>query len=557
MTMANAAIWYAPDGYDPKSRGINGRRVAGESFLRGLFMHSSAEELVCLTQSQTGEEALRTFAAREGVTRPLRVARHAAPEQIAPVDVVYYPSPNFATRCWQRASLGAAAYALCGITHTISTRAIMQGMFDLRTAPQMPWDAVICTSKAAHASLMAQMELSDDWLASRFGGTLPPRPLLPVIPLGINCDDFIPDSAAGKALRERLGIAENEVACAIIARLTPHDKFDPLPLYIALAQAQRQAGRTFHLLLYGQFPDSYSRRIFTDGARALMPEVGFHLLDGADAAGRKATLSGADLFLFPIDNVQETFGLAPIEAMAAGLPVIVTDWSGMKDTVPASAGFRTPTETARSDLTTWLGQRHFDETDSHNQYLGQLSALTRIDLRALTAALVALAGNPGLRMRMGRAAQAHARASYDWKAVIPAYEALWAEQSAMLGRVRAGGSEPPPLQAARIPPHPAPGAFFSGYPSRSGPNLHSRFRATPAATTLPSVLEMLMLRDYAALKRMIAAPGQIEALLTAVAAAGSAGATLQDLARNAHLPERPASRAILWLLKYGYVEEAE
>ncbi|GAB1363213.1 hypothetical protein MASR1M32_24490 [Rhodobacter sp.] len=36
---ANAAIWYAPDGYDPGAKGINGRRVAGESFLRGFFAH--------------------------------------------------------------------------------------------------------------------------------------------------------------------------------------------------------------------------------------------------------------------------------------------------------------------------------------------------------------------------------------------------------------------------------------------------------------------------------------------------------------------------------------
>ncbi len=108
--------------------------------------------------------------------------------------------------------------------------------------------------------------------------------------------------------------------------------------------------------------------------------------------------------------MQETFGLAPIEAMAAGLPVILTDWSGMKDAVPADAGFRIPTEAARSDLTTWLGQRHFGGTDSYGQYLSQLSALTRIDVGALIVALVVLAGDPGLRMRMGRTAQAHARA---------------------------------------------------------------------------------------------------------------------------------------------------
>jgi hypothetical protein len=117
----------------------------------------------------------------------------------------------------------------------------------------------------------------------RFGGKPPPRPLLPVLPLGVHCDDFAPDPEAGQALRRRLGIAEGDIACAIIARLVPHEKFDPLPLYLALAEAQRQAGRRFHLLLCGQFRDDYGRKVFAEGARALMPEVGCHMLDGADA----------------------------------------------------------------------------------------------------------------------------------------------------------------------------------------------------------------------------------------------------------------------------------
>ncbi len=36
----------------------------------------------------------------------------------------------------------------------------------------------------------------------------------------------------------------------------------------------------------------------------------------------------ADIFTSLSDNIQETFGLTPIEAMAAGLPSVVTDWDG-------------------------------------------------------------------------------------------------------------------------------------------------------------------------------------------------------------------------------------
>ena len=552
MTAANAAIWYAPDGYDPKARGINGRRVAGESFLRGFFAHAQVDEFLCLTHGPADEEHFRAFAAREGVTRPVRGVRLASLPEIAPVDVVNYASPNFASECWRRAPWGGAAHAICGITHTTATKAVMQGMFDLRAAPQMPWDAVICTSRAVRHSLVAQMDLTDGFLAARFGGTVPPRPLLPVIPLGIDTGAFAPDAAAGQALRARLGIAGDEVACAIIARLTPHEKFDPLPLYLALARAQAEAGRRFHLILCGQFRDDYSRKVFEQGAKGMMPEVGFHLLDGADAALRKATLSGADIFLFPIDNVQETFGLAPIEAMAAGLPLIVSDWDGMKDTVTAEVGLRVATEWPRGDLTAYLGQRHFGGTDSYVQYASQLSALTRISVPGLTAALVALGGNPDLRARMGRAGQARARALYDWSAVIPQMQALWAEQAAMLAQARAAGA-PPPIHAAQLPPAPAPGLFFRAYPSAQGAPEDRRFRARPRGDR-PGLDETLDLRDYEGVKRLFDSRPRAAAVLAALDGAGQEGATAAALAAVSGVPVRAAVRILYWLMKYDFAE---
>lgn len=551
---ANAAIWYAPDGYDPKAKGINGRRVAGESFLRGFFAHADAGEFVCLTHGKADEDHFRAFAAREGVTRPLRGVRLDRMSDLAPVDVVSYPSPNFAAECWRRALHGSAAHAICGITHTTATKAVMQGLFDLRSAPQEPWDAVICTSRSVHASLSAQMDLTDAHLAARFAGRAPPRPLMPVIPLGINCADFVPDAGAGAGLRARLGIGAGDIACAIIARLTPYEKFDPLPMYLALAAAQAQTGRRFHLLLCGQFRDDPSRRVFSQGAAGLMPGVGLHLLDGADAGERKATLSAAQVFLFPIDNVQETFGLAPIEAMAAGLPVIVSDWDGMRDTVPPDCGFRVPTEMALPELTAYLGARFAGGGDTYVQYLSQLSALTRVDVRAMTAALVALGSDEGLRARMGQAARARARAVYDWAAVIPQYQALWAEQGAMLARARAAGQGARAIAPAALPPSPAPGTFFRAYPSRFGPDIARRFRATDTGAR-PDLAATLALRDYAALKRLVEAPDRMEAVLSALRAAGPAGAGFAEVARAAGQGERVTARILIWLMKYDFAEE--
>ena len=43
--------------------------------------------------------------------------------------------------------------------------------------------------------------------------------------------------------------------------------------------------------------------------------------------------AAADVFLSLVDNIQETFGITPLEAMAAGLPVVASDWDGYRYTM--------------------------------------------------------------------------------------------------------------------------------------------------------------------------------------------------------------------------------
>ena len=557
MPATNAAIWFSSDGFDPTRRGINGRRVAGESFLRGFFAHGDVDEFVALAHTQSDHAAFARFARDQGVTRPLRAVRLDNPASLAPVEVVHYPAPIAATECWRRAAHGAAAWALCGITHTTATRNVMQTVFDLRSAPQMPWDAVICTSAAVQASLRRLMELAEAHLSQRFpGAVLPARPLLPVIPLGVTCDDFRRDPALGQGLRDRIGAGPQDVVAVTISRLTPDEKFDPLPLFLALeeaaAQVAKQGGGRLHLVLCGQFREPEWERIYARAAARLMPSCGYHVLDGGNADERKATLSGGDIFVFPIDNLQETFGLAPVEAMAAGLPVIVSDWDGMKDTVTPEVGIRVPTELPRAGLSSYVSQRHMGGTDSYLQYLGQISALTPVDVGALAGALVRLATDPALRARMGAAGQARARALYDWAAVIPQMQALWGEQAAMLAHARSrGGAGLHAISPDLVPVGPAIDQMFAAYPTAVAPQ--DRRLAAVLPGSVPSPREMAELRNYAFRRRLIEDPARIETVLAAYRAAGHPGASEAEIAAATRLPVPVIARISLWLLKYRYL----
>jgi glycosyltransferase involved in cell wall biosynthesis len=562
MPAPNAAIFFTADGYDPQARGINGRRVAGDSFLRGFFRHAGVDEFVSLAQGSAEHAAFAERALASGVTVPLRPVPLQLPQQIAPVEVLYYPAPINPVECWRRAPHGNAAWALCGITHTTATATVMKSVFDLRSAPQMPWDAIICTSGAVQTSLRTLMELAEGHLADRFpGAVLPARPLLPVIPLGVHCADFRRDPASGTALRDRLGIAPGDVVSATIARLDPDEKFDPLPLFLALEAAAPEIaarGGRQHLLFCGQFRSPKWREVFEEAAARLMPSVGYHEVDGGDPALRTATLSAADIFVFPIDNVQETFGLAPVEAMAAGLPVIVSDWDGLKETVSPDAGIRVPTEMPGRGLATYLSQRHLGGTDSYLHYVGQLAALTRIDVAALTRALVTLGTDPELRRRMGEAAQARARALYDWGVVIPQMQALWAEQAAMLAHARqAGGRQVQSRNPAFLPVAPAPDQMFKAYPTAFAPGAPDRRLAATDTGPRPGVAETFALRRYGDSRRLIEAPERLEALLVAYAAAGPRGLTIGEAAAASGLTPAATVRASLWLLKFHFLQEAQ
>jgi glycosyltransferase involved in cell wall biosynthesis len=551
----NAAIWYAQDGFDPTAKGINGRRVAGESFLKGFLRHADVEEFVLLAKSEGEITPVRDLAQQLRPTIPVRHTPLLRPHRIN-VGTMFYPSPNFTAEAWRRAPHGTGTWSLCGITHTTSTAAVMTGWMELRTGPICPWDAVICTSTSVLQSTSFTLDLIDQHLRARFGANLPPRPMLPVIPLGIHCDDFARDEGARAELRSRIGAGPNDVVFATIARLTPHEKFDPLPIYLAMQAAQHQlSGQRLHVVFCGQFREDYSRRVFEQGAAHLMPNVGFHLLDGASASDRRATLSGADVFAFLIDNIQETFGLAPLEGMAAGLPLLVSDWDGMKDTVSPEVGFRITSRMLPAPTLAPEALRYQGGIDNYVQYCGSTSAMTEIDLPELTARIVQLARDPDLRARMGAAGLARVRALFDWRVVVPQMQELWAEQDKIR---RASAAAHLRYASHLLPIAPSPTALFAGYPTQTV--LPDALRLV-AGTTRQPLATVLAVRNYKTLGRFFAEPAQIELALGVILAAGREGATIDDMVAasagsRAAISRFDAERIAIWLLKYGFAARA-
>lgn len=130
------------------------------------------------------------------------------------------------------------------------------------------------------------------------------------------------------------------------------------------------------------------------------------------------------------DNIQETFGLTPVEAMAAGLPVVVTDWNGYRETVRDPVdGFRVATRAPAAGMGEHLARVRDAESLSTDLFCWAAAAATSLGQAELVDRFSALIESGDLPRQMGASGQARARTEFDWSRVHQQHQELWAALS--------------------------------------------------------------------------------------------------------------------------------
>lgn len=547
-----AAIYYHPEADTTAGPKLMGRNAAGESFLRGFLIHSQATEFWAQVQQPNHAQHFGQTVAAFGRTEPVKAVDKNSLATLARAGVVYYPGPGIGEHAFQRAAHGHAAWSLCGITHTTSSASAMDALAELITAPVQPWDAVICTSTAVKNNVERLLQAQVDYLKDRLGITKLVLPQLPVIPLGIHTQDFAYTDAQKTAARAALGVDEHTLVVLFMGRLSFHAKAHPLAMYQALEAAVQATGKEVVLVECGWHANQFIEKAYADAAKLACPSVRVVTLDGRKAEDREAAWAGADVFCSLSDNIQETFGIVPIEAMAAGIPVVVADWDGYKDTVRDGIdGFRIPTLMPQAGLGGDLALRHALEIDTYDMYCGHTCSLVAVNVSATVDAIKRLFLSPKLRRQMGEAGRQRAREVYDWAVIIPQYEALWGK----LDELRAA-------QSKNLQPLPHP------WPARMDP-FHA-FASYPTQTLTPeTVLGLVDADAETALKRTLAyrqlamvdfakviLPGEAEiaaVLQSASKGAQPAAALLQTIPAE----RQPfVFRSLVWLVKLGVLTMA-
>ncbi len=526
----NPALFFVPDGFLLEGHQIMGRRAAGAAFLRAMVAGREEGPLVGYGHGKTTPDIFARVVAGLDPAATTQWIPAAQTNLIAPAGTLHRADPMIAPEARLRLRSGPASYSITGVTHTLLSSGTLEAIGALFHEPVMPWDALICTSSAALSVVRSTLEAAAEQFRWRTGFTgEPTMPQLPVIPLGVHAEDWTSSDSARQSARARLGLAEDEVAILFAGRLSYAAKAHPFQMYEALGRVAEASGRPMALLLAGQFFNDGIERDFRSAAARLCPTVRLIHVDGADADLYAGAYAGADIFLSLADNLQETFGITPLEAMAAGLPSIVSDWNGYRDTVRDGIdGFRITSWAPAPGSCDRLGQAYEVDRD-YDVHSSLTSTLVSVDRAELVERLTLLVGDAELRRRMGAAARERALSEFDWAPVYQRYRQLWAE----LGAIRRVGQRDRNWMGAAPKAHYAhhdPFRRFAGYPTQEI-GLDTIIRAAPGAdrAAYQGLVAMPMLSFWQI------RPELAEAIFAACAEPTTIAAVAQKIGRDPNL----------------------
>ncbi|MDE1900065.1 MAG: glycosyltransferase family 4 protein [Alphaproteobacteria bacterium] len=528
-------------------REVFGLQVAIADWVTAYMRHARSETLTFLIGDAQESDEIRKIAATAGVdARRLALLDRRFPERnMASLATVFRPEPDTRNLLWQRQFYGN--FSFCGLAHAISGTEAGDVLQDYILAPSEPGDAIVCPSHAVRDAVRAFWDHYADYLHRRFGATYKCPVQLPVIPLGVDIEKFerraTPDKRA--AQRRALNIADDEIVLLWVGRLSAAIKAHPLAMFRAAELAAEKTGKKIHLVMLGYFVPAEADIQFRELAAAMCAAARVTFVAADDQRFPDGLWAAGDIFLSLVDNCQESFGLTPIEAMAAGLPRVISDWDGYRDSVTdGQDGFliRTiqPPPGNGFDLTAQV----LNGREVYGGFLAKTALTVAVDAEQAADRIAQLAQNKDLRASIIAKARARLHATYGWKQVIGRHEDLWQELAV---RRRLSPHEKR-VWASALPTLPDPYMMYESY---AAARLAESDRVMVAASAAQmEALWANKLNTYGA--DSLVAPASIAALLGFIVEQG--GADIAGIFTQFPALDRPALwRTLGWLLKLGII----
>lgn len=416
---------------------VTGYSVATDDLTKALLRWSRAEEIQCICrpgtlQEQKLKEAVRNlpgYRERERVrfVNELDLLFYGA-DHMPETGVLHSVKEEFQSLLTLREMLGRPVPVTFTL-HGIAEQHLITDMFlPMLTWPFKPYDAVFCPTNSVYRTVDTILDRLSEQLSITLGTKVQRKIQLKKVPLGIDTDRFRPMDK--RAARSRLEIPQNAFVILWFGRFSDLFKADLHPLLLVYRNLLRDnPDQDLLLILAGS--EDYTR--YTDLLKRDLHKMGIdervRILFHKNIPNRAELYSAADVFTSPIDNLQETFGLTPIEAMACGIPQVVSDWDGYKDTVQDGiTGFRIPVYW--TDCLSDLAAADCFPLDRNlrrmlYQYLSVRS--TALDCRIYQKRLQRLIDDPVLRASMAAASRNRAVRYYDLRNTVSRAEKVWSD----------------------------------------------------------------------------------------------------------------------------------
>lgn len=428
---AAGRVWGTLHPFYEGGGGIMGRVVANAGWLQAFLQADPydayhfflQDEAQCATFMQAAEEgatAAFTRGALQVMVRPhLERALAAGQYHCFHLSDPVTEQPHLARL---RNVLAPRLFPVTGVTHSLSYASYPEKFLAHLWRGCTPRDGVVATSAAGKA--VVERLFASLRAAYGMDPQQVPGPCVPTIPLGVDPATLpVPDGDLRVATRARYGVEDDTTLVLVVGRICHYAKMDLLPLLRAAVRAEQQLGRrgALQLVFAGyvsagdDMPDQLMQLARAVGLRCTV-------VASPDMATRNGLYAAADVFCSPSDSVQETFGLTLLEAAAAGLPVVASDWDGYRDLVlHGETGILVPTTGPQvTGATNALARVVFD-----NQYHLRLAQQVAVDVGGLAQALAHLAAAPDVRRSMGRAGRNRVLGEFAWEHVIGRWVALW------------------------------------------------------------------------------------------------------------------------------------
>jgi len=401
---------------------LMGRFVANNEFIKALFDYSDFDEYHFYVFNDYFRRITVEFFEKESsaVNKNIRVfLKKELPINLKNIDYFvfhqggwYGDNPALLNL---RDKYAKSYFPVTGIIHSINDFNTLQQSIKYISAGPKEFDSIVSTSTAGKKALLNYFREAEKNISREYSSNVD------IIPLAYPNDFDKVKIISKQDARAQLKIEKDRFTIIYLGRLSLSTKLDLANMLFSLKDFVNS--KNINLILAGGASKSDINNLESVINAINFPKDKLKVFYNFHHTLKSVLYLASDIFISPVDNLQETFGITVPEAKFFGTIPIVSDWNGYKDTVNDGVdGYKIPTYSFSDDgfsldeMYELIGLYDYHYTFSQTVYINYNIMIEKIETLMI---------DDKLRKKMSMNARGHSRKFYSWKTVMKQYVELW------------------------------------------------------------------------------------------------------------------------------------